>query len=414
MKILYILGAYKPRASANGICSENIIQGLVGDGHEVTVISNRLFDCPEFVEDSGVKIHRIKPRLYIRVTDWLVLNKEKNSRVLNVIGKAVGVLNKLKMILSIPTWPFVSPLYCYRFYKKAAELQKKEHFDKVISVYTPIDCLYAGYKLKKKFPEIGYIPYFLDSLSGGYGPKYFSEEQIIKRGLKIERKIFSVAEKVVLMESSKAHHLKYNESFKNKLCFLDIPMLKEQRLFEKTEKTNTVKFLFVGSVSSNVRNPDTLISALKEMKNKKIVCEFVGNITCKDKFFALAESFGERLVFTDFINHEELAEKFAEADVLINIGNLVSTMVPSKIFEYMSYGKPIISTFDIPGEPSKKYLEKYPLALLLSGEDSPERNAEKIESFISDRLGETVNFEELKKEFYLNTPQAFISEVRFL
>jgi glycosyltransferase involved in cell wall biosynthesis len=278
-------------------------------------------------------------------------------------------------------------------------------------VYTPVDAFFAGYKLKRRFSDIKFIPYFLDSLSGGYGPQYFSKKQIIKRGLKIENRVFPFADKIILMKSSEEHHLKYNSKYKEKFCFLDIPMLKQQNIVEKTQKDETVKLLFVGSIAAKVRNPDTLINALKGLKKQNVNCEFVGNIDCKDRFSELVTLFGDRLVFTDFINHDELTKKFCEADFLINIGNAVSTMVPSKIFEYMSYGKPIISTFDIADEPSKKYLEKYPLALLLSGENSPEENAREIDIFISNNLGKTVEFEELEKDFFLNTPQAFIAEV---
>jgi hypothetical protein len=106
----------------------------------------------------------------------------------------------------------------------------------------------------------------------------------------------------------------------------------------------------------------------------------------------------------------ELTEKIAEADVLVNIGNLVSTMVPSKIFEYMSYGKPIISTFDIENEPSAEYLCNYPLSILLDGKSSPEENAAKLRKFMVYSVGKTVKLESLYEVFYHNTPDAFVEE----
>ena len=405
MKILYILGAYKPRASANGICSDNVLQELVAQGNEVTVIANRMYDYPEYSEENGLKIHRVRPRFSYWLSDWG--SGHKNRKVV----KIAGLMNKIKLMAANFTWPVVAPMYTYRFYKKAVDLHKKEKFDKVISVYAPVDCLLAGYKLKKKFPEIKFYPYFLDSLSGGYGPKVFSKEKIIKRGLRIENKIFPLSEKVFVMKSSEEHHLKYNEKFKEKLCFLDIPSFKKKHIEHKKSDDGKIKCLYVGSLLANVRNPQTFIKAAECVKNENIVYEFVGGGDCKSMFSKLSELLKNRLIFTGFMNHDKLEKKYNEADFLINIGNSVSTMVPSKIFEYMSYGKPIISTYDIEDEPSKKYLEKYPLALLLSGETSPEENAKKIESFIKENTGKTVDFEELTEMFYLNTPKAFVSEV---
>ena len=409
-KLLFILGMYHPRYSANGVSCKKVVDECISRGYDVScVINDYAGEKKEDVID-GAKVYRIKHRLFDRVTQWCDRNVDKPYS--EIIRKIAVVVNKVKFIVTSPTWPIISPMYCYRFYKKAKKLMKSEQFDAVISIYTPVDALLAGYFIKKKFPEVKYFPYFLDSLSGGYGPKQFSEERTIIRGLRIESKVFEQADKIVLMKSSEEHQMKYNYRFSNKFVFLDIPMLSEPEQVS-CEKQNgpTIKFLFVGSLASNVRNPETFISALEKIEDESITCEFVGNVTCKDKFNNLKTLYGERLVFTDFINHDDLLEKIVQADVLINIGNLIPTMVPSKIFEYMSYGKPIISTYDINNEPSKKYLKKYPLALLLSGEASAEENAKKIQEFIKENARKTVPFKEIESTFQLNTPKAFTEKI---
>lgn len=408
--ILFILGMYHPQYSANGVSCKKVIDECIREGYSVScVVNDYAGEKKEDVID-GANVYRIKHRLYDRVIQWCGRNTDK--AYVGLVRKFAFVANKLKLIITSPTWPIVSPLYSYRFYKKAKELVEKEEFDAIVSIYTPVDALLGGYFIKKKFPEIKYIQYFLDSLSGGYGPKQFSKERTIKRGLRIESKVFEEADKIVLMKSSEEHQMKYNSRFCDKFIFLDIPMLSEpEEIIEESNQDATVKLLFVGSLSANVRNPETLITALENIGNDNISCEFVGNITCKDKFNNLKKLYGDRLILTDFINHDDLLEKIAQADILINVGNLISTMVPSKIFEYMSYGKPIISTFDIENEPSKKYLEKYPLALLLSKNDCAGDNAQKIQEFIKDTAKKRVVFEEVENVFRLNTPKAFIDNV---
>ena len=401
---------YHPQYSANGVSCKKVIDECIREGYSVScVVNDYAGEKKEDVID-GANVYRIKHRLYDRVIQWCGRNTDK--AYVGLVRKLAFVANKLKLIITSPTWPIVSPLYSYRFYKKAKELVEKEEFDAIVSIYTPVDALLGGYFIKKKFPEIKYIPYFLDSMSGGYGPKQFSKERTIKRGLRIESKVFEEADKIVLMKSSEEHQMKYNSRFCDKFIFLDIPMLSEpEEIIAESNQDATVKLLFVGSLSANVRNPETLITALENIGNDNISCEFVGNITCKDKFNNLKKLYGDRLILTDFINHDDLLEKIAQADILINVGNLISTMVPSKIFEYMSYGKPIISTFDIENEPSKKYLEKYPLALLLSKNDCAGDNAQKIQEFIKDTAKKRVVFEEVENVFRLNTPKAFIDNV---
>ena len=376
MRFLYILGAYKPKASANGICSENIIEQLIKGGHSVTVISNAARGVPEYsVQPDGVEVYRVKQRLYLRLKEY------GDAKLGSVIGKVVlsvaFCINKLQLFFTAASWPVISYSTVNRFKKAALKLCEKEKFDAVISVYTPIESLLAGFEVKKKHPEIKFYPYFLDSLAFGYGPKYFGKEKTFSRGIAIEKKIFPSADKIILMKSSEEQQKKYNSEFSDKLCFLDIPMLKQcNTLQAKTVKSpDKIKLLFVGSISSAVRNPSPLVSALAKTKNERLYCEFVGNIDCPQKFETLKKAFGERLTFSAFMPHEQLCRKLNEANVLLNIGNLVSTMVPSKIFEYMSYGKPIISTYEIDNEPSAEYLRSYPCALLLDGRNAPEENA---------------------------------------
>lgn len=409
MKFLYILGAYKPKASANGLCSENIIKQLSAEGHSVTVISNLQREAPKYCrEPDGTEIYRVKQRLYLRLK---ALGEAAQSRAIGRLALAAAFfLNKLQLLCTAASWPIVSRATVRRFKKAALSICERESFDAVIAVYTPVEALLAGAAVKKKYPHIAFYPYFLDSLAFGYGPKYFGKEKTLARGLAIEKKLFPLADKIILMKASEEKQKKYNPEFADKFRFLDIPMLKRPCCEDLniTRAQGKTRLLFVGTISAAVRNPDTLISALAGLEDESLYCEFIGNIDCPQKFEPLKRLYGERLEFTPFMPHERLTRKIGEADILLNIGNLVSTMVPSKIFEYMSYGKPIISTYEIDNEPSAEYLRNYPYALLLDGNAPPETNFEKIKAFIKSTAGKYADFDELKEKFILNTPEEFV------
>ncbi len=418
MKILFILGAYKPRASANGLCSSNIIEALKKQGHSVTVLANRNIGYHRPAVEDGVSVYRVKQRLYLRLIEYSEVYAKKKPvkcRVASCLAKAI---NKLNLFFAAPFWPVISPSTNHRFARMAKKLQKRNHFDVVISVYTPIEALLAGYEVKKKYHVVKFMPYFLDSLSGGYGPKFFSERRIVGRGLKIENKIFSIADTVILMKSSEEHQRKYNYLYDHKMQFLDIPMLLRQDNVKNVRfadpDSKQCRLLFVGSISRGVRDPKTFIDALMCIDDKNIICEFVGKIDCVDAFSRLKEKMGERLIFTPFMEHDKLKDKISSANIMVNIGNLVPTMVPSKIFEYMSYSKPIISTYDIDNEPSLKYLRKYPAALLISAQVSPTDNASSIIEFIGNVKKMQIDYDLTEEQFRLNTPQAFVEVVNKL
>ena len=108
------------------------------------------------------------------------------------------------------------------------------------------------------------------------------------------------------------------------------------------------------------------------------------------------------------IGHERVLELLDEADVLLNIGNINTALIPSKLLEYLSYGKPIITTYWSDADTSLPYLEKYPLTVTLDEcEEDLDAQAEKIERFFDRYLGKHVEPKVMEAVFRENTPAAF-------
>ena len=415
MKILFILGAYNPRPSANGISVGHVIDALKQEGHEISIICNKNHGCRDYMNENGISIYRVTPRGYIYLKDYAIVLKNKKPGLAKIFQFISNLQEKIVLFVSLLKWPKVCHVSVRRFRKLALELYQKNIFDIVISVYTPIESILAGLALKKEFPRVVFFPYFLDSLSGGAFPKILSREQAIMKCLKVEREIFQYADRIILMKSSKTHHEQYNNEYGRKMVFLDIPMMIHPGGMNKVNlsiKRNCYKLLFVGSIAHKIRNPRVLINTLLCLERTDVVCEFIGNMDCFDLFRPLKEKFGNRLILTGYLDHDKVLKKIYESDILINIGNNISTMVPSKIFEYMSYRKPIISTYEIHNEPSLVYLRKYPAALLLSSSDSPESNAIKVSCFIDNSKHIRMDLMDLDDIFYLNTPKAFVDTLK--
>ena len=99
--------------------------------------------------------------------------------------------------------------------------------------------------------------------------------------------------------------------------------------------------------------------------------------------------------------HNIVIEYLSSADILLSVGNAESPMAPSKIYEYMSTGKPIIHTYTYDRDPCIEPLKKYGNALLVKEGDG---NAVlKIKRFIE--ISKTLNYEEVEKTFITSTPK---------
>ena len=94
------------------------------------------------------------------------------------------------------------------------------------------------------------------------------------------------------------------------------------------------------------------------------------------------------------------------SDILINIGNNVINQVPSKLFDYISTGKPIINFCKSKNCPTIPYINMYRLGLnIIEGEDAIDRQALIVSQFIKEHNKERMNFDEIKTTFLKNTPE---------
>lgn len=414
-KVLLMVGE---QLSANGICANSVMRELQSSGFKVICVTNQDYKTSKSETVVGIKIERILPRLTYKINAWCNHNSGKLSRILIKLSL---LLNKLKLILSIPSWPLISPMYTYRFYRAAKDLYDRESYDCIIAIYTQIDTVIAAHFIKKKYPNVKFVPYFLDSLSGGYGPKNFSRDWIIKRGLKWEGRLLPNADKIIVMKSSQEHHEAYSryEDYYSRMTVLDIPLLSFQRKGAKTTNIldqSKINLVYLGSIPYHIRNPKYILEVFKRLNIENCTFTIIGTNTCPDLISkAQTESPKNPIVLIKSITHGEAINVMKNADVLINIGNNISSMVPSKVFEYMSVGKPVISTYPIDDEPSISYLKMYPLSLLLKEDyEHIDEAVLQAESFINTTRNQQVDFELLKDKMYINTPQAFVEEIKKL
>ena len=163
----------------------------------------------------------------------------------------------------------------------------------------------------------------------------------------------------------------------------------------------------------NIRDPRATIALFdKVCEDPDIEATFAGTLEGE----SAAEYFPEgcRVQYAGVLKGKELAEAYDRTDVLINIGNSVLNQMPSKIFEYISSGKPIINVFKSPDCPTLKYLTRYPLALNLFEGDIAEHPAEKaaeVRAFCRESRGKRVPAEEIQKTFAANTFEAFADTI---
>lgn len=126
----------------------------------------------------------------------------------------------------------------------------------------------------------------------------------------------------------------------------------------KDNKDDKIKIaLFAGTLDFNVRDPRFTLELFSKL-NGNIKLQIAGN-GCVDIIQFYVETYPNRFEYLGVLNAEEMKKKILDADFLVNIGNNNINFVPSKIFEYISTGKPIINTCKYNECPTIQYLNDY-------------------------------------------------------
>lgn len=99
-----------------------------------------------------------------------------------------------------------------------------------------------------------------------------------------------------------------------------------------------------------------------------------------------------------------------QADALLNIGNLCSNQLPSKILEYISTGKPIINFYKNKNCPTLQLLSGYPALNIDETLGQANADAEHLYEFLS-LLPKQLPFETVKSRYYIYTPEYVTDEI---
>lgn len=383
--------------SASGRCVINDAIELANNNWRVDILS---YDTKnDLIEDDNIHFYGISPKLF-----WGLSKNASN----NIFRKLFGFLYKIQVAIHLFVWPVNSPIFTLKLQKKIQKMINANAYDVIVPVYTQIDPLLAMYKIKKKRPDIKCIAYYLDSLSAGPTHRLMSEGRKIIKGIKWENMFGQTMDSVIYMESSHKHHEKYSKhlDYYKKCVYLDIPsfVMKEMDNSSNRERLDKLVMTYVGSMPLRIRNPEYAFYILSKISSPKFFIQFVGP---EESEMEKVNTYGLDVKWIGKVSHESAEMFMRDSDVLINIGNNVAGMVPSKLFEYIATNKPILSFAPSSTEPSIPYLEMYDLACNIINSDDERENVMKASSFLKNLPDKRYSKEELESIYYKNTPKAF-------
>ena len=381
MSRIVFLSRFFGNMSANAICAENIAKELKKMGHKVDIISYE--ESPEKAEGKGIYI----------ITKPAVSEK-------SILGRAGSIASIVLGSMSSAVDKDLTALY----YDKLCQIHNVEPVDVVVAMHFPFESIQALAQFKIKYPKVKTVIYELDSAVDGIKlskmPLFFN-----RAAEKWLSQKYAICDTVVIMKSHEAYwKSKFAKKFGDKLRLADIPVLTEKIQHKREEKAQ-VTMLYSGLLEKKYRSPSYMLAVLKELKKGlEFEISFYSKGDCEEEIKEAAKEI-KGIRQCGYVSVAELERATESADILVNIGNAVSKSVPSKMITYMSYGKPIIHFSSQEDDICRKYMERYPLSLILDGSEQSETACGKIADFIEKTKGKRAEFDKIREMFAQSDPK---------
>ncbi len=405
MKVLFITSNYLSNNAISN-CLSNIFHKMC---HNID-ISVAHMDVGEVCQgDACVKTYPIDHNtgdVFVSFRENLIRIFRKEHGLKKISGMISYFFVKAVLKLKLP------PRIAYFFteqnsYRALKSLAKQEEFDCIISVSAMMSNHYLGWKLKKHTSARWYAYYF-DPYSFNKG-----EKGTFRQKCRLENKLLERADGIVITQQMQKEFSSCKLSrHLDKAVVCEFPNVTERT----DSKQNTmivfdpayINCVFTGYIYANIRNPKYFLDLLLE-SDSLIRFYIVGGISTESKeinFEYYKEKLKDRLQIIGKVSLDEAFRIMHDADILINIGNAVQNQLPSKIFDYISTGKPIVNLCKVENCLTVPYLQKYPYALNLFEPNGIEKETvEVFETFCKSSKGKRVSFEDVQRMYHTSTPE---------
>ena len=414
MKILINAGYYNHVPCADNNIEIDLAKEINSMGIKCDIIA-MTYDIEDEIQTiNGVKV--IKIPYYCQ----LIMNARKTSKEFFYnIPNGIPLKKKLMFLIQHPIFSFVMQMNKISHFKKlflsnyVSEVKKvinKNGYDVLIGVvfsFEQTEKLFLSDEINIKKVYYQLDPHGLNEIY-----KYKIDE-VISKEVEVMKKSF----KIITTEELYDQYTQLEEykCVLYKMYTLKFPTYKKEvrDIVGKSpinyNKSN-INILFSGTVDDAIRNPikclEILNNSLKDVEQVKIY--FLGHFNSNEALNYINNTSLDIEIIPPVSNEESILA-MKNADILLNIGNKVENMVPSKIFTYFALKKPILNFEKISNCPAKKYLIKYPMQLTVK-EYANSFDYESIKYFvINSRLQNKIdNIDEI---FYSSTPECVAKEM---
>lgn len=383
--LVLIVGAYYPIPSPTGKCAEAYID-LLKDQFDISVI------C---IADTDRVSYKHNGKTVYPAASLYTLFQHRLEK------KAPKFLQNLAKIPVHLRQCFTQPNNLYSYVDAARKQLEAVHaqrpVDVIFSAGAPMAAHVAARNFRKKHPEVRWVTYTVDSYAAqNKNTRGYARAMAFEADVLAECDWALLSEEIY--ESNPALYVGFAEKC-GALPYLmpPTPQRAEDAQYFDPEKTNLV---YAGRFYKAIRNPEYLLQLALEMDESCVL-----HLYCQSDCDSLVDDYvcrsGGKIVRHAPVSVEEIQRIYTQADALVNVGNNIPEFKPSKTFEYIASGKPILNIY-YEGQ-FDKVLAQSPLALQLSRSSPVTEGAAASRVFLGANRGKALPRNVIEKTYHTHT-----------
>lgn len=402
--VVIVTAEYPPNPSALGVCMQGIVDCLHRDAKlSVQVISTKHeASSSTYDTDYGYPVTRVLDRRALCLQRLRSKADRTQGPVKCFFSVAAGLWRfyvRAHRYLSAHLRPVNIYVPLVRAYLAALH-DLPQPADMIVATCLPAEAVEAARQYCQKNPDTAFVPYFFDPFADNASLQRtaLNLRCKFKRHIQCESAWLERCKKALLVKHVRPHYQKFHALYEDRFIILEQPTLYIRTAEAKTNEVRDTRnrdrvptLVYTGSVVKKIRPPEQVIRLLIELADKlPMQAHFytMGNAT--PQIDALARQHNDCIFSHGYVPKSEADRALMEADILLSIGNLNRNQSPSKLFEYIGTGKPIIH-LAFHDDDVAEILARYPLAHVVSlSRSDRDRVITEIADFIRKVTGQSV------------------------
>ena len=381
-RLIIVCGILYPNPSPTGLCALRYAS-LLKEDYDIDFIALSSNGQAEEVVYNGFRVHTLTSKR---------LSLEYRTK--GLVRKVIHGIGSLQLKLF-----FTGNLGWYRkaVRNELEQLHSQRPIDAILTVCSPFPAHQAGMDFKQKHQEVRFCAYTVDPFA--------TPNRIVPLGksykdlITLESEVCESTDCLFLSEEALSSR---QDLYGNVPNVMSLPYLlpKEKPGRNDYFDNGAINCVYAGSFYKDIRNPEFMLKVFSAIENQNIVLHLFSS-GCDEMVRHYAQK-TDKIVMHGYVSQDKLRDVYSSCDFLVGVGNATHEFLPSKTYEYLSLGRPII--FFNPKGFHNVVLDAYPHSLQLSEKTKIDEASMQLESFIVKKKGASVSYDELSDFYYSNTP----------